>query len=329
MKTERRHELQNNELANWLTVRIEKIQPYLKTVLGVLILGLVIILGIFIVQNREQQAAAQAWSAYFNASDAIAIARTETERMNAAEELEDISETYPQTPPGMWAMQSAGDFELSSGTIELFRDQDAGRDDLQNAVESYEKIANTTNDPMLKPRAIFSWGQALEALGEIEAAREKYGQVITGAETDGEFEGSVVAELASQRLNALEQPATQAWYGWFAEQKPIQSPLSNPGLFDNMSLPDKPDINLPQPGNLIPGTLPENESTTDTSDSTDGPTLFDPAETTNPSSESTDTPAADNSEAVIDIETEASDPAEASESEAPPAESETPSTDSE
>ena len=60
MKTERRHELQNNELATWLTVRIEKIQPYLKTVLGVLILGLVIILGIFIVQNREQQAAAQA-----------------------------------------------------------------------------------------------------------------------------------------------------------------------------------------------------------------------------------------------------------------------------
>ena len=60
MKTERRHELQNNELAAWLTVWIEKIQPYLKTVLGVLILGLVIILGIFIVQNREQQATAQA-----------------------------------------------------------------------------------------------------------------------------------------------------------------------------------------------------------------------------------------------------------------------------
>ena len=328
MKTERRHELQNNELATWLTVRIEKIQPYLKTVLGVLILGLVIILGIFIVQNREQQAAAQAWSAYFNASDAIAEASRD-----AAEELGDVSETYPQTPPGMWAMQSAGDFELRSGTIQLFRDQDAGRDELQNAVESYEKIATTTNDSMLKPRAIFGWGQALEALGEIEAAREKYGQVVTGAEAGGEFEGSVVAELASQRLNALENPATQAWYGWFAEQKPIESPLSNPGLFDNMSLPDEPDINLPQPGNLIPGTLPENESSTDTSDSTDGPTLFDPAETTNPSSESTDTPAADNSEAVIDtetvIETEASDPAEASESEAPPAESETPSTDSE
>ena len=322
MKTERRHELQNNELAAWLTVRLEKIQPYLKTVLGVLILGLVIILGIFIVQNREQQAAAQAWSAYFNAYDT-----------RSPEEFGDVSETYPQTPPGMWAMQSAGDLDLTSGAIQLFRDRDAGRDELQNAAESYEKIATTTNDPMLKPRAIFGWGQALEALGEIEAAREKYGQVVTGAEAGGEFEGSVVAELASQRLNALEQPATQAWYGWFAEQKPIQSPLSNQGLFENMSLPDEPDINLPQPGNLIPGTLPENESSTDTSDSTDGPTLFDPAETTNPSSESTDTPAADNSEAVIEtetvIETEASDPAEASESEAPPAESETPSTDSE
>ena len=324
MKTERRHELQNNELAAWLTVRIEKIQPYLKTVLGVLILGLVIILGIFIVQNREQQATAQAWSAYFNA-----YGNGNDTRSRNPEEFKDVSETYPQTPPGMWAMQSAGDLDLTSGAIQLFRDRDAGRDELQNAVESYEKIATTTNDPMLKPRAIFGWGQALEALGEIEAARKKYDQVVTGAEEGGEFEGSVVAELASQRLSALDQPATQAWYGWFAEQKPIQSPLSNQGLFENMSLPDDPDINLPQPGNLIPGTLPENESSTDTSDATDGPTLFDPAETTNPPSESTDTPAADNSEAVIDIETEASDPAEASESEAPPAESETPSTDSE
>ena len=324
MKTERRHELQNNELAAWLTVRIEKIQPYLKTVLGVLILGLVIILGIFIVQNREQQATAQAWSAYFNA-----YGNGNDTRSRNPEEFKDVSETYPQTPPGMWAMQSAGDLDLTSGAIQLFRDRDAGRDELQNAVESYEKIATTTNDPMLKPRAIFGWGQALEALGEIEAARKKYEQVVTGAEEGGEFEGSVVAELASQRVSVLDQPATQAWYGWFAEQKPIQSPLSNQGLFENMSLPDDPDINLPQPGNLIPGTLPENESSTDTSDATDGPTLFDPAETTNPPSESTDTPAADNSEAVIDIETEASDPAEASESEAPPAESETPSTDSE
>ena len=324
MKTERRHELQNNELAAWLTVRIEKIQPYSKTVLGVLILGLVIILGIFIVQNREQQATAQAWSAYFNA-----YGNGNDTRSRNPEEFKDVSETYPQTPPGMWAMQSAGDLDLTSGAIQLFRDRDAGRDELQNAVESYEKIATTTNDPMLKPRAIFGWGQALEALGEIEAARKKYEQVVTGAEEGGEFEGSVVAELASQRVSALDQPATQAWYGWFAEQKPIQSPLSNQGLFENMSLPDDPDINLPQPGNLIPGTLPENESSTDTSDATDGPTLFDPAETTNPPSESTDTPAADNSEAVIDIETEASDPAEASESEAPPAESETPSTDSE
>ena len=324
MKTERRHELQNNELAAWLTVWIEKIQPYLKTVLGVLILGLVIILGIFIVQNREQQATAQAWSTYFNA-----YGNGNDTRSRNPEEFKDVSETYPQTPPGMWAMQSAGDLDLTSGAIQLFRDRDAGRDELQNAVESYEKIATTTNDPMLKPRAIFGWGQALEALGEIEAARKKYEQVVTGAEEGGEFEGSVVAELASQRVSALDQPATQAWYGWFAEQKPIQSPLSNQGLFENMSLPDDPDINLPQPGNLIPGTLPENESSTDTSDATDGPTLFDPAETTNPPSESTDTPAADNSEAVIDIETEASDPAEASESEAPPAESETPSTDSE
>ena len=324
MKTERRHELQNNELAAWLTVRIEKIQPYLKTVLGVLILGLVIILGIFIVQNREQQATAQAWSAYFNA-----YGNGNDTRSRNPEEFKDVSETYPQTPPGMWAMQSAGDLDLTSGAIQLFRDRDAGRDELQNAVESYEKIATTTNDPMLKPRAIFGWGQALEALGEIEAAREKYDQVVTGAKEGGEFEDSVVAELASQRVSVLDQPATQAWYGWFAEQKPIQSPLSNQGLFENMSLPDDPDINLPQPGNLIPGTLPENESSTDTSDATDGPTLFDPAETTNPPSESTDTPAADNSEAVIDIETEASDPAEASESEAPPAESETPSTDSE
>ena len=333
MKTERRHELQNNELAAWLTVWIERIQPYLKTIFGVMILGLVIILGFTIVKNREQQAAAQAWSAYFDAHDT-----------RNAEDFVDVSQEFPQSSPGMWAMQSAGDIDLTNGAIQLFRDRDAGRDEIQNAAESYEKIATTTNDPMLKPRALFGWGQALEAIGELQAAQEKYTQVVTGAEKGGEFEGSVVAQLASHRLEALKQPATQTWYSWFAEQKPIQSPLSNQGLFDNLpALPDEPDINLPQPGELIPGTLPEEESSTDTSESGDGPILFNPADTTNPSPESTDsspeeqettldTEAVDDPEAVIDteevIETEAVDPEEASEPEAP-SESDAPSTDSE
>ena len=277
MKTERRHELQTNELAIRLAEWIEKIKPYSKAILGVLVLIITVSFAVAYVNSRNQEGQAAAWDNYFNAYATSNL-----------EEFKQVAENFPDSGPAMWALQTAGDTELASGAEQLFRNRDGARDSLQNARETYDRIVQSTTDKMLKPRALFGLGQSLEALGEFSEAEKNYQAIIDGAKKGGEFDGSVVAELAQHRLDALQQTSTKDWYQWFAEQKPIQSPLTSPGLFQDLpNLPDQPNLNLPGPGQFLPGTgtTEDGSADSDTGDSEtteNGPTLFDPADAISP-----------------------------------------------
>ena len=244
MKNERRHELQTNELAVWLARWIEKIKPYSKAIAGVAILAVTIVCAVGYVNGRNQTGEGDAWTEYF---EAYAI--------NNPERFRDVADRFPNTEPGMWALQSVGDGELATGAEQLFRDQSAAKESLENAKQIYAQVAESSKGRMLKPRAIFGSGQAMEALGEFDGAKEKYSEIVKGSEPNGEFPSSIVAQLAQQRLDALKQPTVENWYKWFAGQKPIQSPLNRPGLFQDLpNLPEQPNLNLPNPGELVPGT---------------------------------------------------------------------------
>ncbi len=101
MKTERRHELQENELANWLGEKIRKFQPYGRTVLGVLVLAAVGLLVTGYLRSRNEQAKRAGWSAFFGAmtvADPVA--------------LEEVAEAFPDTTAAAWALQRSADLRL-------------------------------------------------------------------------------------------------------------------------------------------------------------------------------------------------------------------------
>ena len=252
MKTERRHELQTNELAIWLTGWIETIRPYSKAIIGGLLLITTVWFAYAYIGKRGEQNQAQAWSAFFQAYEQGA----EPDR------LAEVAASFGDTRAGLWALQSAADLHLAQGTQDLFRDRQQAEEELQQAKDAYASVSQQASDPLLKQRAAFGLAQALESLGQFGPADEKYREVAE------QWPNSGVGQLAQRRLEMLQQPATREWYAWFAEQKPIPSPLVDPSLLNVLpNLPDSPDISLPGPGELI---RPSGESPAASSPATDG-----------------------------------------------------------
>jgi tetratricopeptide (TPR) repeat protein len=237
MKTERRHELQENELANWLGDKLDVLRPYSKAILGVLVLAVVALLLVNFVRGRNERMSEAGWSAYFEAMTG-----------RSPEAFEEVADTYPGTAAAGWAMQRAADLHLDEALQQLFQDREAAAQEIEDARELLQKILDTTDDPLLQQRATFGLAKCLEAQGDFEEAKAKYEQVVS------RWPNTTFAQLAQQRIEQIQQPATRQWYSWFAEQKPARSPLTDPGLFDDLpDLPEGPNLNMPPAGQLLPG----------------------------------------------------------------------------
>jgi hypothetical protein len=237
MKTERRHELQENELANWLGEKLATLRPYGKAILGVLVLALVALIIVNYLRGRGERMREAGWSAYFEA-------------MTGAnpEAFEEISQVYPGTDAAGWAMQRAADLHLDEALRQMFQDREAAKEEIDAARDLYEKILAASSDPMLQQRATYGLAKCLESQGDFTEAAKQYEQIAS------RWSDSAFAELAQQRLQQIQQPGTRQWYNWFAEQKPVSSPLTEPGMLDGLpELPEGPDLKMPAPGQLVPG----------------------------------------------------------------------------
>ncbi len=221
MKTARRHELQTNELADWLGAKIEAIKPYSRAMLGALV-AVAVILGVYMYLSRERAATqAQGWDRYFNA----------WEQMRTNNNSDDMSElaglsAYRDTAAGLWARVALGDYNFAQGEVHSFSDRAQAKRELQTAVDSYSSVANQRAYPLLAQRAPLGKARAQESLDEQEDARKSY-QALA------DEDGSPYQEEAKRRLADLSRDSTKRFYDWFAQQNPSpRSPFSPgaPGL---------------------------------------------------------------------------------------------------
>ncbi len=238
MKTERRHELQHNELADWLGVTLAKVQPYSKVLLGIAILLGAGAFASTYLGGQNKQADEAAWAAYFRALDSGDLAS-----------FGDMATNYPGTSAAAWAQVATGDVKLATSLREFFADRAKAKEELTKAREAYEGALKSANgNEMLEQRARFGLAQSLESLGELDQAISQLDEIVKRWPT------SPVGVSANSRLQQLRNPQTKEWYTWFAEQKPAKSPLSDSTFMNDLpNLPEKPDLTVPQPGQLIPG----------------------------------------------------------------------------
>lgn len=169
MKAQHRHELQTNQLAQWLDNTIEQLRPYARAIVGVLV-AVAIVLAVYMylgmVQRRTETAAADQFIAVLQIPDPRQSQR----------ELQNTMDEYRGTAPATIAQLVLAEQALDDGSNALFTNKQAGRENLFKAAEAFAIVDKDTRDPMLKTWALYGLGRAHESMGDLD----RCGKIISG-----------------------------------------------------------------------------------------------------------------------------------------------------
>jgi len=232
MKTERRHELQTNVLANSLGHWVERIKPYGGAFLAGGIALVIAVLAWGYVSTQSSRREADGWNEYLEALN------TQNTQL-----LNEVAENYSGTMVAQWARLTAADLQLNNGTNQILQNRATAREELQDAAENFSALLLDSSQATILERATFGLARAHEALGELEKAREEY-QTVAEKWPQGPFTATAKARAAD-----LERQGTKQFYDWLARYEP-PAPLSKepgkPGARpDFLQEPDAGTMKLP------------------------------------------------------------------------------------
>ena len=210
MDSRTRNELEQNELAKWLTHQYEDwIEPN-KSWLGYAVLGLLIVIVIIFATARVNAWNRQTeWQQYYAALNSV--------DPNAALELVANSTS---SVVGAHARLALAQRQLAEGTTQAFIDRSAAIVLLERAITSFQQVQRTTSDPMILQQAGFGLGQCWETLAAIRIgndlanAEEEYQRV---AERWGD---GFMGQRAQKQLALLRQPSTRMFLERMAAHRP-------------------------------------------------------------------------------------------------------------
>ncbi len=238
MKSERRHELQHNALADWMAQTGKELKPYQNLILSVVVIGLVTFAAYTWWSRTSSSQTAKAWGELYDGMEPPDLT-----------ELTQVIESYPGTKVAHTAAVLSGDYRLINGCDRLFENKAIGEQQLSKAIILYESDLRQSKSPMLLERATFGLARAKEAKGDLEVAERYYREVVENW-SDGAY-----AAVADQRLNELKRPEIKQLYDDFRNFDPVPAfsnefdvPGQRPG-FDMKDVPKErptefPDLDL-------------------------------------------------------------------------------------
>ena len=237
MKSERRHELQQNELADWIGEHIEAVKPYATQIsLAVAGVAVAVLLGFWLLRGDTAVSAGN-WSNYFSALNQP----REREKF-----LEEVNTKSPGTPAALWAKMSIGDSSAEEGSRAMFTDRVEAQRLLKKAAEAYKDVEARSSDPNLKGRARLGLGKVYESLCSPAEAVKYYELAAEG------LKGTAIGKLAAADAARLKKPDQVAMLAWFVDQTP-KRPAPFPGMGGGIpgmpnDLPARPDLSVPSFG---------------------------------------------------------------------------------
>lgn len=222
MKTERRHELEENQLAEYLQRLWIDIQRYSTAILGTAV-ALAVVFGAYVYLTGQAKAnRALSWELY---QKAISTGDDEA--------LLKLGQQFPDLPAGQWAQVTLADKRLAGGVDDLFRDKAEAEKSLVEAQKLYAaaRASATREQRDLAERSLLGQARSEEALGRVDDAVKSYRQFV---ET---YPKSPYLIEAEWRLKSLARLDTRKFYDWFAKYQP--APADPTGLFPGTGLLDQ------------------------------------------------------------------------------------------
>jgi tetratricopeptide (TPR) repeat protein len=232
--SEKRHELQKNDLADWVGHQIEDVKPHFVPILVVSLTVVAVIVGVFLYFGSQSSVSASAWNAYFSAF---------SER-EAEAAFSKVIKDQQGNDAALWARQSLADVKLAEGDAQLFRDRKQAEESLSEAERLYKEIVDAAPGPMLLARARYGLARVYESQCKPEEARKYYDLVVKSPSDSG------LEETAARSYQRLGDKRNVELLAWFAKQTPkpppaMGSPFDNPAG-PGASLPARPDISIPE-----------------------------------------------------------------------------------
>lgn len=230
-KTERRHELQQNELAAYLEKVNKQIEPYSKPILGVVLVVMAVGIG---------------WSFYSSEQEAdssfatLELIKATSAQMIDPEDLDTVNSEFPETSAGKLAKLYQGLALVNEGNDLIYEDTESATETLKEGIEVLTSVAEGNNDPLIKSRAYLGIALAQTTLGDTEAAVAAYEEVEKADESEA------MVEYAANRIATLTSTATKEFSDWFKDTSFAVATPANP----DPSLP--PANGLPSIDSFLP-----------------------------------------------------------------------------
>lgn len=240
MKTERRHDLETNEISKRLDKLVQRVGPHSTTLTTVAIVVVLLVAAAMYMQKSVAARQDQAWDAYNMAIEGG------TPDLDL---LKQSAEEHAGTDMAEWANAAWADGHVMRATRLFINNRALANDGMNKAEGAYQSLLRTSTDPQIKDRAHLGLARIYEMRNELAKAREHY-LAVTGA----------FAKLAKERAEALEkEPVIEAWDWLATAQAPLRAQPSGPGSpgvkpefdVDELAFPEDEDVTGPDFGTLL------------------------------------------------------------------------------
>ncbi|MEC7680642.1 MAG: tetratricopeptide repeat protein, partial [Planctomycetota bacterium] len=220
MSSERRHQLEHNELAVWLGKVNKSIEPHSKPIAAVV--AVAVVAGIAWTFLTTEQLAKR--------SDAT-LQLIQAAAGGDSEVLAKVGDTYSDTEAGSWARLYQGQQLMIQGMTALYRNREEAEILLSDAKQALQSAVNSSSNNLLASRGHYAIAQIEEALGDVSNEQGEDGESMLAAIDSYQKvidlnESEAMVERAEERIAALKKPATREFIAWFSEQD--FSPTNDP-----------------------------------------------------------------------------------------------------
>jgi len=261
MRTERRHELEENILAQGLISVLEKIRPYQNAILIGLVGMVVLVAAYQWITRRSSGQAEAAWNEVFAN---MSLSREDPSA------LEKAAENFAGTEPGQWAALLAAEAYLAKACDAFFQNKTEAREYLHRSRDLFQRVLTDSRNEVLRERATFGLARADETAGDLDNAIESWSNPSgkqSGHKADRGYQGvlnlwpeGAYAKAAQARLNDLQRYTTKKFYDEFGRWEPRPLPPESFGPSAKGKIPADgaiPEGPLFTPGELVPSDKPE------------------------------------------------------------------------
>lgn len=201
MKSDERHQLEQNELADWVARLGVTARPYLPYAAAILAVAFLAAMGYSFWSSSAEAREHEAWEEFFGAKN--------------PEQLRIVIDRYPNSQAAPYSQLRIADFEFQDAKAKLVNDYGAAISGLSKAVDLYRELADGRASPIqVKQQASMAMAETLESKGSLTEAKEAYQRVASN------YAGSAEAALAEQRLKELDSPEARQFYTKLKDYKP-------------------------------------------------------------------------------------------------------------